>query len=239
MRSSLEGKRQDLRIYRLMVVDILKDFALVDRREYVPYCPLCATPFTTSSEIRVFGCKHFLCAQCLALLSSQTCPICQDPTEPRNGDFMGDAVMYLSTWMQEAAQGTDKETVIDRLLSEILVVRRNLKCSDLPCRIQAEGRVCTQVFKCPYDHKCQLYHQQPCVLRECPHGDRCLFQHPSVPASQSPAASPAESKKPAPQAGKAGSAKTGKTVQTGKKGPVKAGKPGSKKGGEQACCGLF
>ena len=193
-----------------MVLDILKDFALVDRREYVPYCPICATSFNVSSEMRLFPCNHFLCVACLERLATQRCPFCPQEGEVRNGEFLGDAVKFLATWTQEVAQGTSKELIVDRLIEEILLVRKNLNCKILPCRVQAEGRLCSKRFNCPYDHTFQLYRKQPCPIRECPHGESCLYIHSggSTGGTQQPATAASR---------KAGSAK---------------------KGGSAACCSL-
>ncbi len=178
-----------------MVLDIIKDFALVDRREYVPYCPLCTTSFTASGDICVMTCNHFLCRDCFGRLASQVCPFCQSDVQMRNGDFLGDAVTFLSTWFEEVARGRSREEVVDQLIEQILVVRKNLKCKDLPCRIQAEGRICSEAFRCPYDHKLTNFQKQICTIPQCPYGDRCFFIHPppqkpisnlpSVPADQS------------------------------------------------------
>jgi hypothetical protein len=180
-----------------MVLDIIKDFALVDRREYVPYCPLCTTSFTASGDICVLTCNHFLCRDCFGRLTSQVCPFCQSDAQMRTGDFLGDAVTFLSTWFEEVARGRSRDEVVDQLIEQILVVRKNLKCKDLPCRIQAEGRICSEAFRCPYDHKLTNFQKQICTIPQCPYGDRCFFIHPpppkpisnppSVPADQSAA----------------------------------------------------
>lgn len=215
---------------------------MVDRREYVPYCPLCATIFTSSAEIHVLSCKHFLCANCLALMTAHVCPFCKEPVQSWSGEFLGDAVAFLATWVTEVEQGRDRNTIVDQLIEQILMVRKNLKCSDLPCRIQAEGRMCTQVFKCPYDHKLLKYKKAVCDIPRCPYGDRCLFTHPPPPPPKpvsQPSNQPEESKVPAPSQSTSPNKPTTSSSQAAKKGgPKKAGpsKPGSKKGGEPACC---
>ena len=172
-----------------MVLDILKDFAMADRREYVPYCPICSTLFSVSAAMRLFPCNHFLCGTCMGLLTEQRCPFCRQEGPVRTGEALGDTVSFLAEWAQEVVKGTDRDLVVDRLLREILQVRKHLNCKDLPCRVQAEGRPCAQTFKCPYDHSCRLYRKQICPLPRCPNGDRCVYLHSSLPRnSESPAA---------------------------------------------------
>jgi hypothetical protein len=198
-----------------MVLDILKDFAMVDRREYVPYCPICATSFAVSSEIRLFPCSHFLCVGCFERLTIRKCPFCQQEGEVRSGEFLGDAVSFLATWTEEVARGVSKELVVDRLIEEILLVRKNLSCKILPCRVQAEGRICSKLFNCPYDHTFQLYRKQLCPIPRCPHGERCLYIH---------------------SGGNTGGALQPKGAASKKGGSGKKG--GAKKAGADACCRL-
>lgn len=232
-----------------MVLDIIKDFAMVDRREYVPYCPLCATIFATSAEMQVFSCNHFLCTNCLQLLPAQVCPFCKADVQTRTGEFLGDAVNFLATWMTEVGQGRDRAQVVDQLIEQILMVRKNLKCRDLPCRIQAEGRDCAQQFKCPYDHTLLMFQKQICDIPRCPHGDHCLFLHSpaSQPVSQ-PSNPPEERKQPISQSPISEPASTQKrSVEISSPPPPKPQKEGSnkkpgsnshKKSGSQSCCTL-
>ena len=236
----------------------------MDRREYVPYCPLCTTSFTASGDICVLSCTHFLCRNCFERLAPQVCPFCQSAGQMRTGDFLGDAVTFLSTWFEEVAIGRNKDEVVDQLIEQILVVRKNLKCKDLPCRIQAEGRICSQVFRCPYDHKLSTFQQQICPIPECPYGDRCFFIHPPpakpisnpphVPADQYaappeglPSSKPAAESPPARQSEKEApsqpaSVEQSSTTKSAGKGnaPKKGGtNSSSKKEGNKACCRLL
>lgn len=191
---------------------------MVDRREYLPYCPICGSFFHSAREICLLNCRHFFCANCVSYFGGQMgyiCPFDGEPSGVRDGEFMGEAVEFLSGWVTLLEQFSTEE-IVDRLLAEIPMVRKNLNFKAMPCRI---GTQCTRNFCCPCDHTLQRYHSNPCPKQDC-QNQECMFDHsqrhspqPSVINKPSSAVQPAPSVQqtpavlPAQQGGKQTGAK--------------------------------
>lgn len=151
---------------------------MVDRREYLPYCPICGHFFLTSSHIYLLRCKHFFCQNCLLSLTTNsilTCPFddLQSPP-PTDCSFLGSTIEFLTNWIRE----TDKsqETTLNRLLEDIILLRLTLNFKGVPCRIKASGGACICNFKCPYDHTMQNYRTKRCGYAGC-RNEECMFEH--------------------------------------------------------------
>lgn len=148
---------------------------MVDRREYLPYCPICGAFFPNSRAIYILDCNHFFCANCVGYFGGQlgyTCPFDGQRSGIRDGGFMGEAVEFLEKWVTLIGQFSTDETV-ERLLAEILMIRKNLNFKGMPCRI---GPNCIHNFLCPCDHTMGRYHTSPCPKQDCPNKD-CMFDH--------------------------------------------------------------
>lgn len=160
--------------------DILKDFALVDRREYLPYCPVCGSFFQTAAEICILGCKHFFCGNCVSYFSGQVgyiCPFDGLESGRNSGKFMGEAVDFLANWVVEVKENPQmQDEIVDRLLADIPMVRKNLNFKGTPCRIRASGVVCKETFLCPCDHDLVNYRKKQCPYQACGNQD-CMFDH--------------------------------------------------------------
>lgn len=164
------------------MLDILKDFAMVDRREYLPYCPICGSTFLNSRAIYLLDCNHFFCANCVGYFGGQlgyTCPFDGQRSGVRDGGFLGEAVEFLEKWATLIGQ-LSKEEIVERLLAEILMVRKNLNFKEMPCRI---GPNCLHNFLCPCDHTMSRYHTSLCPKQDCPNQD-CMFDHQQIDMPQ-------------------------------------------------------
>lgn len=153
---------------------------MVDRREYLPYCPICGSFFGTAGEICMLACNHFFCRNCINYFGGQegySCPFDRQQSHPKDGAFMGGAIEFLANWVVQIGQDPScQDDVIDRLLSEIPMIRRNLNFKGMPCRIKASGLVCICNFKCPCDHELVNYQKSPCPFPGCQIRE-CMFDH--------------------------------------------------------------
>ena len=148
---------------------------MVDRREYLPYCPICGAFFLNSRDIYLLDCNHFFCGNCVGYFGGQlgyTCPFDGQRSGIRDGGFMGEAVEFVEKWVTLIRQLSTDDTV-ERLLAEILMIRKNLNFKDMPCRI---GSHCIRNFLCPCDHTMGRYRTSPCPKQDCQNKD-CMFDH--------------------------------------------------------------
>ena len=159
--------------------DILKDFAMVDRREYLPSCPVCGLIFTSSSALVLLSCRHFFCPGCTSYFLVEgryQCPLCEGQSEEvKDGAALGESIAFLASWVQAAQDPEQKEYVIGRLLDDVVMVRRNLNFNQVPCRIQVKGQ-CPRSFSCPCDHELTQFRKKLCPKVGC-HNEQCLFVH--------------------------------------------------------------
>ena len=153
---------------------------MVDRREYLPYCPICGSFFRTAGEICMLACNHFFCRNCINYFGGETgysCPFDRQQSYPKDGGFMGGAIEFLANWVVQIGQdSSSQDEVIDRLLTEIPMIRRNLNFKGMPCRIKASGLACICNFKCPCDHDLVNYQKSPCPFPRCQNKE-CMFDH--------------------------------------------------------------
>lgn len=166
--------------------NIIKDFAMVDRREYLPYCPICGEFFQTSVDLWMLKCNHFFCARCVTYFKLDTgvfgCPFDGERSEGiRSGEFLGESIQFLAEWAKLVSTFSE-ENLIDRLLSDIILLRSKLNFESVPCRITASGTLCNGAFMCRHDHTLKFYRKRPCPNYDCPNKD-CMFMN----ALQAPA----------------------------------------------------